>query len=28
MFIEDAEFVDKYFVGWKELREALILLKV
>ncbi|KAG2376103.1 uncharacterized protein HKW66_Vig0157430 [Vigna angularis] len=28
MFIEDAEFVNKYFVGWKELREALILLKV
>ncbi|XP_014521309.1 nucleolar protein 6 isoform X1 [Vigna radiata var. radiata] len=28
MFIEDAEFVNKYFVGWKELKEALILLKV
>ncbi|CAJ1930137.1 unnamed protein product [Sphenostylis stenocarpa] len=28
MFIEDAEFMNKYFVGWKELREALILLKV
>ncbi|XP_027359754.1 nucleolar protein 6 [Abrus precatorius] len=28
MFIEDTEFINKYFLGWKELREALILLKV
>ncbi|KAK7309292.1 hypothetical protein RJT34_05888 [Clitoria ternatea] len=28
MFIEDSEFINKYFLGWKELREALILLKV
>ncbi|KAJ1388814.1 Zinc finger, GRF-type [Sesbania bispinosa] len=28
MFIEDTEFIDKIFLGWKELREALILLKV
>ncbi|ESW28940.1 hypothetical protein PHAVU_002G030700 [Phaseolus vulgaris] len=28
MFIEETDFINKYFVGWKELREALILLKV
>nr|KYP66767.1 Nucleolar protein 6 [Cajanus cajan] len=28
MFIEDLEFINKYFIGWKEIREALILLKV
>ncbi|KAL3039003.1 hypothetical protein AAZX31_01G163500 [Glycine max] len=28
MFIEDVEFINNYFLGWKELREALILLKV
>ncbi|XP_061342356.1 uncharacterized protein LOC133288574 isoform X3 [Gastrolobium bilobum] len=28
MFIEDTEFINKFFLGWKELREALILLKV
>ncbi|RDX99089.1 Nucleolar protein 6, partial [Mucuna pruriens] len=28
MFIEDTEFINKYFLGWKELREALTLLKV
>ncbi|XLR10634.1 hypothetical protein S83_038572 [Arachis hypogaea] len=28
MFLEDTEFVNKTFLGWKEIREALILLKV
>ncbi|KHN41974.1 Nucleolar protein 6 [Glycine soja] len=28
MFIEDAEFINNYYLGWKELKEALILLKV
>ncbi|KAK7307534.1 hypothetical protein VNO77_40695 [Canavalia gladiata] len=28
MFLEDAEFINKYFLGWKELQETLILLKV
>ncbi|KAK7406701.1 hypothetical protein VNO78_08331 [Psophocarpus tetragonolobus] len=28
VFIEDVEFINNYFLEWKELREALILLKV
>ncbi|MED6217663.1 hypothetical protein PIB30_019795 [Stylosanthes scabra] len=28
MFLEDIEFVNKSFLGWKEIREALVLLKV
>ncbi|MED6181320.1 hypothetical protein PIB30_018258 [Stylosanthes scabra] len=28
MFLEDTEFVNKSFLGWKEIREALVLLKV
>ncbi|XP_004512044.1 uncharacterized protein [Cicer arietinum] len=28
MFLEDTEIISKFFLGWKELREALVLLKV